>query len=153
MALCIRLSRFGRTHRPFFRILAIDKRCHREGKANEILGTYDPLAKEKNIQVDLPKIEAWVKEGAQVSPALRSLLKHHGYVLSSKPHIVGENRTTNTEIAVKAGKTWVKPTRRALLKHQAKLKATRKTELEKTRAAKAAAKSAEAKPAEAATPA
>jgi small subunit ribosomal protein S16 len=153
MALCIRLSRLGRTHRPFFRILAIDKRCHREGKANEILGTYDPLAKEKNIQVDLPKIEAWVKEGAQVSPALRSLLKHHGYVLASKPRVVGANRATNAELAAKAGKTWVKPTRRAVLQHRAKLKAARKTELEKTRAAKAEAKSAAAKPAESTAPA
>ena len=41
MAVRIRLARIGRTHRPFYRIVAIDSRCHRGGLANEILGTYD----------------------------------------------------------------------------------------------------------------
>ena len=78
MAVCIRLSRFGRLHRPLFRIVAIDKRFHREGMSNEILGQYDPLKKDKTIQVDIAKVEAWVNRGARISDGLRTLLKHNG---------------------------------------------------------------------------
>ena len=53
MAVRIRLSRFGRLHRPFYRIIAIDSRRHREGEASEVLGSYDPLLKDKNIVVDM----------------------------------------------------------------------------------------------------
>src|SRR5271156_4120384 len=75
MAVRIRLSRFGRLHRPYFRIVAIDGRCHREGKASEILGSYDPLLKDKNLQVDLAAVESWVNRGAQISIGLRNLLR------------------------------------------------------------------------------
>src|SRR3954464_4864525 len=85
MAVRIRLSRFGRLHRPYFRIVAIDGRCHREGAANEILGSYDPLLKDKNIQVDMEKVQAWIARGARVSESLANLLKHHGYPLPAKP--------------------------------------------------------------------
>ena len=43
MAVHIRLARLGRTHRPFYRVVAIDSRNHREGRAAEVLGTYDPM--------------------------------------------------------------------------------------------------------------
>ena len=47
MAVHIRLARLGRTHRPFYRVVAIDSRNHREGRAAEVLGTYDPMLAEK----------------------------------------------------------------------------------------------------------
>ena len=140
MAVRIRLSRYGRIHRPYFRIVAIDKRCHREGVANEIVGSYDPLLPEKNIDIKMDRVEAWVKEGAQVSTALVNLLKHHGYQLpatSAKP--ASEKKPVKAR-AKKDGKKWVAPSRRAVKAHQAKLKATRKAE--------AAAKAAAEKPAE-----
>src|SRR3954471_17705346 len=85
MAVCIRLSRFGRLHRPYFRIVAIDGRRHREGEASEILGSYDPLLKDKNIQVNMDRVGAWISQGAQVSESLTNLLKFHGYQLPVKP--------------------------------------------------------------------
>ena len=140
MAVKIRLSRYGRIHRPYFRIVAIDGRCHREGVANEILGSYDPLKPEKNIEVQIDRVEAWVKQGAQISTSLKHLLKHHGYTVPATSH--KEKPDTRKKAAAKPAKgTYVAPTRRALQKHQAKLKAARKAE--------AAAKAAEAKPAEA----
>ncbi len=156
MAVKIRLSRYGRLHRPYFRIVAIDSRCHREGKANEILGSYDPLLKDKNIQVNMDRVGAWIAEGAQVSDSLSNLLKFHGYQLPAKP---AKAAATTADAKKKPAKKptgkkgekmpWVAPSRRALRKHAAKKKAERKVVTD-AEVAKAAAKKAEAaaKPAE-----
>lgn len=153
MAVRIRLSRFGRIHRPYFRIVAIDGRCHREGKANEIIGYYDPaLPDGKAISVQMDRVEAWAKEGAIVSSALINLFKHHGYAV---PAVALPKARVQSEGPAKKkdGKKWVKPTRRALQKHAAKLKVISKAkaaeEKAKSDAAKAAAKPADAAPAQA----
>ena len=140
MSVSIRLSRFGRLHRPYFRIVAIDGRCHREGKANQIIGSYDPLLKEKNLQVDLVAVESWVNRGAQISTGLRNLLKFSGYQVPTP------KKTAAQAAAAPAAKTPAKPvakgtfrpaTRRSLRKHAAKLKGVRKAALAAEAAAKA----------------
>ena len=73
MAVRIRLSRFGRLHRPYFRIVACDKRVHREGVANEILGVYDPLLPKQNLQIDVEALKAWIAKGALISTEARWL--------------------------------------------------------------------------------
>lgn len=156
MAVRIRLSRFGRLHRPFFRIVAIDGRCHREGKANEIIGFYDPaLPDGKAIQVQMDRVEAWAKEGALVSTALINLFKHHGYTVPAAA-LPKASAQSEGPAKKKDGKKWVKPTRRVLAKHAAKLKAERKvktaeakTKHDAAKAAKAAEKPADAAPAQA----
>ena len=75
MAVTIRMTRRGRTKVPFYRVIATDKRVRRDGRFLEILGTYDPLAAEGGVKLDLPRIQAWVDRGATVSPAVRDLMK------------------------------------------------------------------------------
>ena len=41
----IRMKSFGRRHRPFFRICAMDARSPRDGRAIEELGHYDPMVR------------------------------------------------------------------------------------------------------------
>ncbi|MBN8524900.1 MAG: 30S ribosomal protein S16 [Planctomycetes bacterium] len=147
MAVCIRLSRVGRIHRPFFRIVAIDKRNAREGLSNEVLGTYDPtLADGKAIAVKSDRVEAWLAKGALISEALDNLFKHHGVAINRPAYAKAKKAAAKPAKAKKAakkdGKKFVPATRRAVRKHAAKLKADRK--------AKAAAEAAAAKPAEAA---
>ncbi len=143
MAVRIRLSRYGRLHRPFFRIIAIDGRAPREGEANEILGTYDPLKKEKNIEVDIERVAAWVAKGALISLPLVRLLKHHGYTVPVTSHAAKIKRAASKAPA-KKGTVWTKPTRRARLKHAAAKKAVWKAKLAEQAAAKAAEKAAAA---------
>ena len=76
MSVCIRLARFGRLHRPFFRVVAIDKRNAREGLTNEVIGTYDPLLKEKNLVVEMDRVTAWVNQGAVISEFPMALKPH-----------------------------------------------------------------------------
>jgi len=132
MAVSIRLSRFGRLHRPLFRVVAIDKRRHREGESNEIIGAYDPLKKDKNLELDATKVESWVNRGAQISGGLKSLMKKYGYAVPAATKTVAATAAAPKAKAKAAApaktpkKTYVAPTRRALKQHQAKQKAARK---------------------------
>jgi small subunit ribosomal protein S16 len=75
MAVMIRLTRRGRSKVPYYRVVAAPKRDRRDGNFLEILGTYDPLAAEGGVKLKLDRIEAWVAQGAIVSPAVRDLIK------------------------------------------------------------------------------
>jgi len=76
----IRLKRFGTRHKPFYRIVAIDKRAPRDGEALERLGHYDPCHKDEAQQVSLKadRIQYWLGVGAQPSETVASILKKHG---------------------------------------------------------------------------
>ena len=71
----IRLQRGGAKKRPFYRIVAIDERRQRDGRALAFLGTYDPLQEKEVVQIKTAELDAWVAKGAQVSPTVRSLVK------------------------------------------------------------------------------
>ena len=74
----IRLSRKGCKKRPFYRVVAADQRCPRDGKFLDILGTFDPLKEQDNFKVDLEKAKSWIKKGAQPSQTVAALLKNAG---------------------------------------------------------------------------
>ena len=75
MAVRIRLKRFGAKNRGQWRIVVSDARMPRDGRFIEEIGYYDPLPKQEKIEVKKERLDYWVKQGAQVSTALRSLLK------------------------------------------------------------------------------
>ena len=75
MAVVLRMTRRGAKKKPFYRIVAADSRCPRDGKFLELLGTYDPLKSENNIKIDADKITSWIKKGAKPSETVASLLK------------------------------------------------------------------------------
>jgi small subunit ribosomal protein S16 len=76
----IRMQRFGRTHRPFYRINAIDQRTRRNGRVLENLGFYNPMEKDADKQLVLKteEIKAWLEKGAQPSDTVRDMLGHAG---------------------------------------------------------------------------
>jgi small subunit ribosomal protein S16 len=136
MALHIRLARFGRTHRPYYRIVAIDSRNHREGKAKEILGTYDPLKADQNVEVTLERVHYWVSQGAQLSVSVRTLLAKFGYapepeeVVTSRAQTRLKRRAARKTAKKKDGTKWVAPSRRALRKHAKAVREAAKQERE-----------------------
>lgn len=71
----IRLTRAGAKKRPFYRIVAIDERRQRDGRALEFLGTYDPRPNPEVVQLRTDAIDAWVAKGAQLSDTVRALVK------------------------------------------------------------------------------
>jgi len=76
----IRLKRFGRRNRPFYRINAIDQRTARDGKVIEQLGWYDPINKDESKQFFVKKERAayWLSVGAQPSETVASILRKSG---------------------------------------------------------------------------
>ena len=77
----IRLTRTGRKHYHTFRIVATESTNPRDGRFNEILGSYDPnLANtdEKKFVFNKERLEHWIGKGAQPSPTVWTLLRKHG---------------------------------------------------------------------------
>ena len=78
----IRLSRIGKHKRPFYRIVVAENRFSRDGRFLEILGTFDPLVKEKGIKLDADKMNTWLKKGAQASDTVKDLFRKFKAVTS-----------------------------------------------------------------------
>lgn len=72
--LIIRLLRVGKKHKPFFRLVLIEK-GKRPGKYLENLGFYTPGAGDKKLQnIEAEKIKYRISKGAQMTPAVNNLL-------------------------------------------------------------------------------
>lgn len=69
VAVRIRMKPMGRTHRHFYRIVAIDSRQPNDGRVIEDLGTYDPHVRdgEKGVTLVPDRIKYWRSVGAKVS--------------------------------------------------------------------------------------
>lgn len=70
----IRLKRLGRKKKPCYRIIVIDSRKKRDGKAITELGFYNPL--NKNIHINIIKIQEKIRQGAQVTKRVQSLMNN-----------------------------------------------------------------------------
>ncbi len=73
----IRLARGGAKKRPFYHIVAADKRRARNGKYIERLGFFNPLAKGQEVEllVTRERVTYWVSQGAQLSDKVQVLVK------------------------------------------------------------------------------
>lgn len=80
MSVRIRMKKFGRSHRHFFRICAIDRKSPRDGKVLEELGTYNPHITDVDARAILNKdrIDHWIGVGAQPSDKCAILIKKYG---------------------------------------------------------------------------
>ncbi len=84
MPVRIRLMRFGRKKRPFYRVVAADSRAPRDGKFLDILGYYDPLKDPYEFKIDLNKVKMWLEKGAEPTETVRALLKKIGVRIDKK---------------------------------------------------------------------
>lgn len=71
----IRLKKFGRKKQPSYRIVVIDSKKRRDGKAIEELGFYNPLTKETKINVE--KLQQRLVCGAQLTKTVKDLFYKH----------------------------------------------------------------------------
>ena len=71
--LVIRLLRTGKKNQPFFQIVVTDKRQPpRGGRFVEKIGFWNPLTKEK--EVDVERVKYWLSKGAQPSATVHNFL-------------------------------------------------------------------------------
>lgn len=75
MAVHIRLRRIGKNpkKRPHFRVTVLDSRRGRDSKFIEEIGFYNPINGAAKIRKE--RLDFWVKNGAQVSSTVQSLVK------------------------------------------------------------------------------
>jgi small subunit ribosomal protein S16 len=76
----IRMKSFGRRHRPFFRICAMDARAPRDGRTIEELGHHDPMVRNTDARtvLNVNRIRYWLSVGAQPSEKVQALLNRYG---------------------------------------------------------------------------
>ena len=74
----IRLRRMGAKKNPYYRIVVADSRSPRDGRCIEEIGTYNPMTAPAVITVDAEKAQTWIKNGAQPTDTVRTLLKNAG---------------------------------------------------------------------------
>ncbi len=100
MAVKIRLKRMGKIRAPFYRVVVMDSRTKRDGRAIEEIGKYHPTEEPSLIDIDGERAQYWLGNGAQPTEAVAALLKITGDWQKYK----GEPGTEGT-LKVKATKT------------------------------------------------
>ncbi|GAC1433564.1 MAG: 30S ribosomal protein S16 [Ktedonobacteraceae bacterium] len=78
MTVKIRLKRMGKKKAPSYRVVVADSRFSRDGRIIENIGWYNPLVEPSAIQIDAEKALGWLKNGAQPTESVASLLKRTG---------------------------------------------------------------------------
>ncbi|QSH40611.1 30S ribosomal protein S16 [Lentisphaerota bacterium ZTH] len=116
MAVRLRLKRTGARNNSCFRVVAMDKRSARDGRAIEELGFYDPRRKDEKL--DLERAEYWLSVGAEPSETVQAIIDRakKGEKLSDK-------------------KKAVKPSKKAVAKAKAEEEAKAKAAAEAAEAA------------------
>jgi len=71
----LRLQRHGAKKRPFYRVVAADKRAPRDGRFIELLGTYDPLVEPPAVRLNKARVDYWLGGGAQPSETVNALIQ------------------------------------------------------------------------------
>ncbi len=110
MPVVIRMARAGTKKRPVYHIVIADSRSPRDGRFIERLGFFNPLLPKDNterLKLDLEKVKAWMKKGAQPSDRVSRFLDAAGLLKREKRNnpekaIPRKERRAKDEEATKA---------------------------------------------------
>ncbi|WP_028280892.1 30S ribosomal protein S16 [Arthrobacter sp. H5] len=78
MAVKIRLKRMGKIRAPFYRVVVMDARAKRDGRALEEIGKYNPTEEPSFIEINSDRAQYWLGVGAQPTEQVAVLLKITG---------------------------------------------------------------------------
>lgn len=70
----------GAKGRPFYRIVVAESDSGRNGSFVESIGTYDPVAQPKRLEVDEERALHWLLQGAQPSETTAYILNKLGVI-------------------------------------------------------------------------
>jgi len=74
----MRLQRFGKKGQAYFHIVIADGRAPRDGRFIEKIGTYNPITRPADIELDFDRALYWVKTGAEPTETVEAILKYTG---------------------------------------------------------------------------
>ena len=78
MAVKIRLKRMGKIRAPYYRVVVMDSRTKRDGRAIEEIGKYHPTEEPSLIDINSERAQYWLGVGAQPTEQVMALLKVTG---------------------------------------------------------------------------
>ena len=110
MPVVIRMARAGTKKRPVYHIVAADSRAPRDGRFIERLGYFNPLLpkeRTERLKLDMDKVQAWIKKGAQPSDRVMRFLDAAGVAKREKRNnpekaVPRKERKVRAEEAAKA---------------------------------------------------
>ena len=76
----IRLTRMGAKKKPFYRIVAVDSRKHRDGQYIEQIGYYDPTKNPADVKIDAEIAKKWLGNGAEPTDTVKDLFFKAGII-------------------------------------------------------------------------
>lgn len=80
MSVKIRLKRVGAKKRPYYRIVVMDSRTPRDGRAIDEVGYYHPIeAEDKQVVIKEEKIREWYEKGARPTDTVKRILNKKGF--------------------------------------------------------------------------
>ena len=99
--LTIRLQRTGKKKFPTYKLVISEKARDTQDKYLELLGTYNPHAKENQFLPRSERIQYWFKQGAQTSTTVHNLLVKAGVTTGAKKKAVYLSKKRKTKVAEK----------------------------------------------------
>jgi small subunit ribosomal protein S16 len=122
----LRLRRMGKKKQPIYKIVAADSASSRDGRFIEAVGLYNPLTHPITINIDEGKFFKWMKNGAQPTSTVQSLLKRKGLMLKWRLLKKGTDETVITAEMEKFQMLQVEKLRREAEKKLRRKKARKK---------------------------
>jgi small subunit ribosomal protein S16 len=65
----------GTNKKPFYRVVVSESRLTPRARVIDTVGHYDPMKKPKAVDLDLARIEQWIRKGAVPSETVMDLVK------------------------------------------------------------------------------
>jgi len=131
----IRLQRIGKKKQPVYRFIVSEKTKDTQAGSLEILGQYNPVLKEKLINVNAERIKHWIAMGAQPSATVNNILINAGVIEGKKQKSV---TITNKRKAKLDKKKEEEVEKKKAAKEVKEAEAVAKKEAEEAKAAEAA---------------
>lgn len=108
----IRLRRLGNKHRPFYRVVVAKSTAGRDGAFVEVIGTYNPTTKPKQINIKEDRALHWLLVGAEPTETVGVLLKNTGVLdkyLAERPNAKQKFKYLDKRTATMSAKSVVEP--------------------------------------------
>ena len=140
--LMIRLQRIGKRKQPSYRFIISEKTRDTQAGSLEILGEYNPVLKEKLVNLKEDRIRYWLSKGAQASDTVHNILVKAGIVEGKKRDVVTISKKREKKLDAKKAADVEKKAAAEAKKVAAE--AAKKQAEEEAKAAKKAAAEAEA---------
>jgi len=108
----IRLRRLGNKHRPFYRVVVAKSTAGRDGAFVEVIGTYNPTTKPKQINIKEDRALHWLLVGAEPTETVGVLLKNTGVLekyFAERPTAKRKFKYLDKRTATMSAKSVVEP--------------------------------------------